>query len=235
LSVDPKAHWYPSHSPYNFSLNNPINLVDPNGQWVEGAGFFNNLFNSDRYVLAKEAAAKHTNSTITKRENGSYRVSYTTKSHENDGGGEHIHMDELHMEEFKKCGNKNRTDKTFMHTTDRQFDSFLGRTFRSGSTWVSKAGEWCDRNLAPRIAKTAVVYTPATLIPSAFTMLPGEDFEGNIKEGARDRYIFPAIDILAASAPIRVKNLPKEKDLRAVSDMIDKVLDAKETYDTWTK
>jgi RHS repeat-associated protein len=48
LSVDPKAHWYPGHSPYNFSLNNPINLVDPNGQWVEGAGFWNNLFYSDK-------------------------------------------------------------------------------------------------------------------------------------------------------------------------------------------
>ena len=32
LSADPKAHLFPSHSPYNYCLNNPINLVDPNGE-----------------------------------------------------------------------------------------------------------------------------------------------------------------------------------------------------------
>lgn len=34
LSVDRLAEKYPSHSPYNFSLNNPVNLVDPNGDSV---------------------------------------------------------------------------------------------------------------------------------------------------------------------------------------------------------
>ena len=47
LSVDAKAHWYPSMSSYNFTANNPVMLVDPNGQWVEGEGFFTNLFYSD--------------------------------------------------------------------------------------------------------------------------------------------------------------------------------------------
>lgn len=53
LSVDPKAHWYPGHGPYNFSLNNPVNLVDPNGMWVEGGGFLITFFSPMRKLLKK--------------------------------------------------------------------------------------------------------------------------------------------------------------------------------------
>lgn len=44
LSIDPKAKKYPSHSPYNFVVNNPINAIDPDGRDVvflvdrQGAG-----------------------------------------------------------------------------------------------------------------------------------------------------------------------------------------------------
>ena len=59
LGVDPKAHWYPGHSPFNFSLNNPINLIDPNGKWVKGAGFWSNLFYSDKRNEAKLMAGNN--------------------------------------------------------------------------------------------------------------------------------------------------------------------------------
>ena len=34
LSVDPMAHKYPSLSPYVYCANNPIKLVDPNGEEI---------------------------------------------------------------------------------------------------------------------------------------------------------------------------------------------------------
>ncbi len=199
--MDPKAHWYPSHSPYNFSINNPINLVDPNGKWVEGAGFFNNLFNSDRYVLAKEEAAKHKNSTIQKRDDGSYRVSYITRSNESDVGGEHIHLDNLHMEEFKKGGNKNRTDKTFMHTTDRQFKGFLKKAFGASSS-IGAFNESMDRNFAKPYAKFMgelnAIWNPAVAIPNSLKIMhSGVSIFGDEKVGTFDRYIAPGVSVLA--------------------------------------
>ncbi len=34
MSVDPLASKYPSWSPYNYTLNNPINNYDPDGNFV---------------------------------------------------------------------------------------------------------------------------------------------------------------------------------------------------------
>ena len=36
LSLDPLAHEYPFASSYNFALNNPIKLIDPDGRYVRG-------------------------------------------------------------------------------------------------------------------------------------------------------------------------------------------------------
>jgi hypothetical protein len=84
LVVDPKSHWYQSQSPYVFTLNNPIMLHDPNGQWVEGGGFFKNLFYSDSKVVEKMAQkhATEIGGTLMKVDGG-YRVmdsvSYSNK------------------------------------------------------------------------------------------------------------------------------------------------------------
>ncbi|MEB2779594.1 RHS repeat-associated core domain-containing protein [Algoriphagus sp. C2-6-M1] len=36
-SSDPMAEMYQAYSPYNYTLNNPVRLIDPNGMWVEEA------------------------------------------------------------------------------------------------------------------------------------------------------------------------------------------------------
>jgi|GEM_PF-2288571 len=75
LSVDAKAYWYPSMSSYNFTANNPVILVDPNGQWVGGEGFFTNLFYSDDRALEIKAQrfAHKVGGDLTKIDGG-YRV-----------------------------------------------------------------------------------------------------------------------------------------------------------------
>jgi len=42
-------------TPYSMALNNPAMYFDPNGMWVKGGGFWNNLFNSDEKVIQKMA------------------------------------------------------------------------------------------------------------------------------------------------------------------------------------
>jgi RHS repeat-associated protein len=41
---DPAAEMYYNYSPYNYVLDNPLNLIDSNGMWVEknGAQFTDN-------------------------------------------------------------------------------------------------------------------------------------------------------------------------------------------------
>ena len=62
LSVDPMADKYPSISPYTYCVNNPMKLVDPNGQWSKSVHHkmiktaVNELVR-DGYVSKKDADA----------------------------------------------------------------------------------------------------------------------------------------------------------------------------------
>ena len=50
-SVDPLADDYSSYSSYNYTLDNPINLIDPNGLWVSGSeawNLMNQMFDSEK-------------------------------------------------------------------------------------------------------------------------------------------------------------------------------------------
>ncbi len=62
LSVDPQSNKYPSFSPYVYCANNPIKLVDPNGEWSKSVHHkmiktaVNELVR-DGYVSKKDADA----------------------------------------------------------------------------------------------------------------------------------------------------------------------------------
>jgi hypothetical protein len=109
LSVDPKAHWYPAQSPYNFSLNNPVNLEDPNGKWVKGAGFWNNIFYSDNRNTAMMMAGK--DGSYEKTDQG-WNVTRTIPSNSSDNtrGNEGILLDEVDVISLKDDGKRSLDD-----------------------------------------------------------------------------------------------------------------------------
>lgn len=72
-------------------------MVDPNGMWVKGAGFFNNIFKSDERNGAEMSAEKH-NGEAFKTETG-WRATWTTSNNNTDSD---VNMDDLHIQDFNK-------------------------------------------------------------------------------------------------------------------------------------
>jgi len=229
LSVDPKAHWYPGHCPYNFSLNNPINLQDPNGMWVEGAGFFRNVFNSDEKILAQDLAAENGGEAF--KHGDAWRATWTTQNNEKVEGVD-VNMDDLHIVDFKKGAKRDGTYDSGVQMLDTKFDNLLNDNMRSGvSSWMSFA-EPLDQEIAPKVAKTAATWLPpAAVINSTKTISTGSDLYGNKKEGALDRYIRPGIALIPEAGGILNKT---SKGTEAL-DRIDKIINGYETYGIWTK
>jgi RHS repeat-associated protein len=60
FQTDPEGQFF---SPYVGMSNDPVNGTDPDGGWVKGAGFFNNLFKSDSRIHAERYASSWSSST----------------------------------------------------------------------------------------------------------------------------------------------------------------------------
>ena len=81
LTTDPAGQF---NSPYLGMGNNPISGVDPDGAWVKGAGFWNNIFHTDAKIYANQAASKHIDSSIDHVGFRKYAVNYSNQAKNGD-------------------------------------------------------------------------------------------------------------------------------------------------------
>ncbi len=81
LSVDPLAFRYSSNSPFMYCLGNPVIYTDPDGRWVKGAGFWNNITKSDNRINAENRVAELGGDAKAYKDENSkgWRVSYSSK------------------------------------------------------------------------------------------------------------------------------------------------------------
>lgn len=229
LSVDPKAHWYPGYGPYNFSLNNPVNLVDPNGMWVEGGGFLNNLFLSDEKVVKKMAHkhAKKIGGEVISI-NGGYRVSATQQG---DWSGKTKKLGESYQKDYYVKG---KQYSSFVSMVDAKFKGWMDRNMRSGLSSWNRIAEPLDRNAAPKIAREIGelnnTFNPVmSAANGGSSAIVGQDLWGNKKEGVYERGIRPAISIFSFGGGLFNAN----KKLLEGAQTLDVGIGGVETIDRW--
>ena len=95
LSFEPKpVAW---ESGYAAFRNNSIFFADPNGDWVKGAGFFRNMFNSDAKINAKDKA--NATGGIAFKDGNGWTVNYSSNETVDFGNG-NVSMKTFNVEHY---------------------------------------------------------------------------------------------------------------------------------------
>lgn len=232
-SIDPKSENMPWQSPYCSMDNNPILYNDPLGDWVKGAGFFRNVFNSDKKIKAQDFSRNHEGSTLRKTENGDYTVSWVTKGENtkqtNSNGEETTTIgDVAHIKAFTDKNSNDLSDHgnaffNFMGLLDYGVSNLRGSKDNYGEGEGSDDGANTGNNSkgkqAPKAIKVAVgLVAPVSVINGVVTLATEKNIYGEESSSKLDK----GVAVLNIVAPI----LPLTKVGKELSNNLPKLSNA---------